>query len=46
MEVKNRIGNGEAKEIYMTHGYELRGGIVRGKEYWAEGYKGGKLGQL
>ena len=25
-EVKNSIGNGEAKElIYMTHGHELRG---------------------
>ena len=31
-EVKNSIGNGEAKELmYMTHGYELRGwGMLNG----------------
>ena len=41
-EVKNSIGNGEAKEfICMTHGHELRWG------YRAEGNKGEKkMGQL
>ena len=30
-EVKNSIGNGEAKElIHMTHGHELRWGIAGG----------------
>ena len=30
-EVKNSIGNGEAKElIRMTHGHELRGGMLKG----------------
>ena len=34
-EVKNSIGNVEAKElISMTHGHELQGGNVEGKE-WA-----------
>ena len=44
-EVKNSIGNGEAKElIYMTHGRELRwwGGCRRkGSAGW-RGIKGGK----
>ena len=31
-EVKNSMGNGEAKElIYVTHGHELRGVIAGGK---------------
>ena len=30
-EVRNSIGNGEAKElIYMTHGHELRGWVIAG----------------
>ena len=30
-EVKNSIGNGEAKQLVCTtHGYELRGGILEG----------------
>ena len=34
-EVKNSIGNGEAKElICTTHGHELRWGVM---EYWWEG---------
>ena len=37
-EVKNRIGNGEAKElICTTHGHELREGNVGGKGYRVEG---------
>ena len=42
-EVKNRIGNGEAKElICTTHGHELREGNAGGRGYRAEGNKGGK----
>ena len=44
MEVKNSIGNGEAKElICMTHGHELKGGNAggRGCTGW-RGTKGGK----
>ena len=46
-EVKNSMGNGEAKELTCTtHGYELRwrnaGG--RGGRYRAEGNKGRKNG--
>ena len=45
--VKNSTGNGEAKElIYMTHGRELREGLLEGSGYWAERGKGEKLGQL
>ena len=47
-EVNNSIGNVEAKElIYMTHGHELKGGNVGGKDYagW-RGIKGEKMGQL
>ena len=47
-EVKNNVGNGEAKElICMTHGHELNG-----RDFWKEegtgwrGAKGNKLGQL
>ena len=47
-EVKNSMGNGEAKElICMTHGHELRGGgvtLVGGCR--AEGNKVGGMGQL
>ena len=49
-EVKNSIGNGEAKELTCTtHGHELRGEeCQREGEYWTEGYKreGKKMGQL
>ena len=32
-EVKNSIGNGEAKELTcMTHGHELKGGNAGGRE--------------
>ena len=49
-EIKNSIGNGEAKEfICMTHGHELSGGqgdCWREGGYWADGAKSKKLGQL
>ena len=48
-EVKNSMGNGEAKElICMTHGHELRRvGILVGGVCRAEGSKGEKnMGQL
>ena len=42
-EVKNSIGNGEAKElICTTHEHELRGKCWRESEYWVEGNKGEK----
>ena len=42
-EVKNTIGNGEAKElICMTHGHELSWGNVGGRVIKAEGKKGEK----
>ena len=45
-EVKNSIGNGEAKELMcMTHGHELRQGMLVGG-CRAEENKGGKMGQL
>ena len=50
-DVKNSIGNGEAKElICMTHGHELREGLLEGGDCWREGEyraeegKGGKIG--
>ena len=40
-EVKNSIGNGEAKEVIcMTHGHELRGGNAGGRGCRVEGDKG------
>ena len=43
--VKNRMGNGEAKElICMTHGYELKGRNVSGKG--GAGHKGDKGGEI
>ena len=43
MEVKNSIGNVEAKElICKTHGHELQGGNVGGKGY--AGWRGTKVG--
>ena len=47
MEVKNNIGNGEAKElICTTHGQELRawGMLVEGGGAGQRGTKGGKNG--
>ena len=47
-EVKNSIGNVEAKEfISMTHGHELQGANM-GRRQWAgwSGVKGGEMGQL
>ena len=43
MEVKNSIGNGEAKElIYMIHGHELKGVNAGGREGAGQrGIKGG-----
>ena len=42
-EVKNTIGNGEAKELTcMTHAHELRWGNGGGRGYRAEGNKGKK----
>ena len=44
-DVKNSIGNGEAKELTCTtHGLELRGGIARGKGELGRGGQRGKLG--
>ena len=47
-DVKNSIGNGEAKElICMTHRHELKGGECGWEGLCkAEGDKGGKMGQL
>ena len=40
-DVKNSIGNGEAKEFICTaHGHELRWGMLGGGECRAEGNKG------
>ena len=45
-ELKNSIGNEEAKElICTTHRHELRGALLEGRGYWAERAKGEKLGQ-
>ena len=42
-EVKNSMGNGEAKElICTTHGHELRLGNGGGRGVWVEGNKGEK----
>ena len=44
-DVKNSIGNGEAKELTcMTHGHELRGGLLKGRGVPGGGGKGGKIG--
>ena len=47
-EVENSIGNVEAKDlICTTHGHELKGEVLEGGKYRAEGDKGEKkLGQL
>ena len=46
-EVKNNIGNGEAKELICTiHGHELKRGLLERRGYQVEGDKRGKLGQL
>ena len=47
-EGKNSIGNGEAKDLTCTtHRHELRWGKCwREWGHWAEGDKGGKMGQL
>ena len=43
----NSIGNRETKElICMTHGHEVSGVLLDGREFQAERGKGGKLGQL
>ena len=40
-DVKNSIGNGEAKDlIYMNHGHKLKGGFLEGKG--GTGWKGEK----
>ena len=45
--IKNSLGNGEAKElICMTHGHELRWGLLERSGVLGGGGKGGKLGQL
>ena len=44
-DVKNSIGNGEAKEFrYMTYGHELRGGLLDGRGVLGREGKGGKTG--
>ena len=44
MYVKNRIGNGEAKErTSMTHGHKLSGGIAGGKGVPGGGTLQGKI---
>ena len=46
-EVKNSIGNGEAKELICTTlGHDLRRGMLEGREYRVEGARGEKSGQL
>ena len=48
-EVKNSIGNGEAKELtFMVHGHELRGqGNAGGRGLQGRGEsRGEKMGQL
>ena len=46
-EVKNSIGIVEAKElICMTHGHELREGLLEGEVCRAEENKGEKMRQL
>ena len=43
-EVKNSIGNGEAKElICTTHGHELREELLEGRWVPGGGGKGGKI---
>ena len=45
-DVKNSIGNGEAKEfICMMHGHELMGGMLEGMGVPGGGAKGEKVGQ-
>ena len=48
VDVKNSIGNGEAKELMCTtHGHELRGRIAGGNGAMGQkGANGKKLGQL
>ena len=44
-DVKNSIGNGEAKELTCTtRGHELRGGLLEGMGVLAGGEKGRKIG--
>ena len=44
-DVKNSMGNGEAKEfICMTYGHELKGDYWREWGYWSEKGKRGKIG--
>ena len=47
-DVKNSIGNGEAKKLTRTtHGHEISGSIARGKgDIGQKGAKGKKMGQL
>ena len=46
-EGKNSVGNVEAKElISMTHGHELWGGSVGGREVDRMEWSGGVMGQL
>ena len=46
MDGKNSIGNGVAKELTcMSHGHELRGGVLEGMGVVSGGGPGGKLGQ-
>ena len=41
--MKNSVGNGDAKElICMTHGHELRRGMLKGEGCRVEGDKGEK----
>ena len=44
-DVKNSIGNREAKELICTiHGHELTGGLLEGREVSGRAGKGGKIG--
>ena len=44
-DVKNSIGNGEAKELTcMTHGHELRGRLLEGRGVLGGGEQMGKIG--
>ena len=46
-DVKDSIGKGKAKElICMTHGHELRGGLLEGRWLPGGGEQRGKIGIL
>ena len=45
MDVRNNIGNGEAKELICTaHGHEVREGFLKGREVLSRWGQRGKIG--